>query len=138
MMSSFGRLERTASLLTLNPHLQSIADTLSSGGYKGAVMHSAATGANFDELVCGKKILMVGGSYSAEDLTLQAINISSFRSQKCRCRCRVQISMGRLSYCYLAKTNCCCGGGRGIMIENEEEVKMTLHGTVRTRLLHGF
>jgi thioredoxin reductase len=42
------------------------------GGYKGKVIHSAET-KNFKENVQGKRILLVGGGYSAEDLALQAI-----------------------------------------------------------------
>eukprot|EP00585_Thalassiosira_rotula_P001324 CAMPEP_0196146124 /NCGR_PEP_ID=MMETSP0910-20130528/22266_1 /TAXON_ID=49265 /ORGANISM="Thalassiosira rotula, Strain GSO102" /LENGTH=626 /DNA_ID=CAMNT_0041408267 /DNA_START=21 /DNA_END=1901 /DNA_ORIENTATION=- len=48
---------------------------LSMGGFKGVVVHSSKSGSNFDELVCGKKVLLIGDSYSAEDLTLQAIKL---------------------------------------------------------------
>lgn len=53
----------------------SISNALTSGGFKGTVMHSSETGPTFDELVRGKKILLIGDSYSAEDLTLEAIKL---------------------------------------------------------------
>ena len=54
---------------------ESISDKLSSGEFKGTVMHSSETGSDFDKCVKGKKILIVGDSYSAEDLTLEAIKL---------------------------------------------------------------
>eukprot|EP00986_Skeletonema_menzelii_P012983 scaffold7348_cov144-Skeletonema_menzelii.AAC.5 len=113
---------------------QSIVDTLSSGGFKGAVMHSAATGADFDQLVCGKKILMVGDSYSAEDLALQAIKLG-VKSVDVLSRSGWGVVCETASW----PRNCVevhkeykivgiSDGGRGIVIENEEEEhKMTLN-----------
>ena len=112
---------------------QSIVDTLSSGGFKGAVMHSAATGADFDQLVRGKKILMVGDSYSAEDLTLQAIKLG-VKSVDVLSRSAWGVVCDTASW----PRNCVevheeyelvgvSDGGLGIVIENEyEEDKMTL------------
>jgi hypothetical protein len=56
---------------------QRIADILSpsSGGFKGTVIHSCAAGSDFDKLVIGKKVLLIGDNYSAEDLTLSAIKL---------------------------------------------------------------
>ena len=54
---------------------QSISSILSSGEFKGTVMHSSETGSDFDKCVKGKKILIIGDSYSAEDLTLEAIKL---------------------------------------------------------------
>ena len=54
---------------------ESISDKLSSGEFKGTVMHSSETGSDFDKCVKGKKILIIGDSYSAEDLTLEAIKL---------------------------------------------------------------
>jgi len=47
---------------------------LRSGGYSGPIMHSADS-ANLEETVRGKRILLVGGSYSAEDLAIQAVKL---------------------------------------------------------------
>ena len=44
------------------------------GGFQGRLIHSADT-ARLQEDVCGKRILLVGGGYSAEDLALQAIKL---------------------------------------------------------------
>mmetsp|Transcript_12627 Transcript_12627/g.19053 ORF Transcript_12627/g.19053 Transcript_12627/m.19053 type:complete len:611 (-) Transcript_12627:155-1987(-) len=106
---------------------KSIANTLSSGGFKGMVMHSAATGADFDQLVCGKKILLVGDSYSAEDLTLMAIKLG-VKSVDVLSRSAWGVACGTASW----PRNCVevheqyaivgvSDGGRGIVIENEEE-----------------
>ena len=54
---------------------QSISETLSSGGFKGQTMHSSESGVNFDKHVRGKKILIIGDSFSAEDLTLEACKL---------------------------------------------------------------
>ena len=54
---------------------QTISKVLSSGGFKGRVMHSSENGADFDACVRGKKILIIGDSYSAEDLTLTSIKL---------------------------------------------------------------
>jgi len=106
---------------------KSIANTLSSGGFKGMVMHSAATGADFDQLVCGKKILLVGDSYSAEDLTLMAIKLG-VKSVDILSRSAWGVASDTASW----PRNCVevhkeyaivgvSDGGRGIVIENEEE-----------------
>jgi trimethylamine monooxygenase len=47
---------------------------LREGGFKGKIIHSAHT-SNFEEDVRGKRILIVGGNYSAEDLALQSIKL---------------------------------------------------------------
>jgi thioredoxin reductase len=44
------------------------------GGFRGAVLHACET-AQLDFHVRHKRVLMVGGSYSAEDLALQAIKL---------------------------------------------------------------
>ena len=44
------------------------------GGFQGRLIHSADT-ANLKEDVQGKRVLLVGGGYSAEDLALQAIKL---------------------------------------------------------------
>jgi Flavin-binding monooxygenase-like len=44
------------------------------GGFTGRMIHSAET-ENFEEDVRGKRVLLIGGSYSAEDLALQAIKL---------------------------------------------------------------
>ena len=54
---------------------QSISDTLATGGFKGRVMHSSESGTDFNDFVKGKNILIIGDSYSAEDLTLEAIKL---------------------------------------------------------------
>eukprot|EP00571_Detonula_confervacea_P008383 CAMPEP_0172327738 /NCGR_PEP_ID=MMETSP1058-20130122/59989_1 /TAXON_ID=83371 /ORGANISM="Detonula confervacea, Strain CCMP 353" /LENGTH=659 /DNA_ID=CAMNT_0013044821 /DNA_START=186 /DNA_END=2165 /DNA_ORIENTATION=+ len=46
-----------------------------SQGFKGKVMHSSQTDSNFEDYVRGKNIMVIGDSYSAEDLTLQAIKL---------------------------------------------------------------
>ena len=53
----------------------SIDNVLTSGGFKGVTMHSSQTDSNFDEYVRGKKVMIVGDQYSAEDLALQAIKL---------------------------------------------------------------
>ena len=55
----------------------SIYEVLSSGGFKGRVIHSSEVGPIFDECARGKKILMIGDSYSSEDLALQAIKLGA-------------------------------------------------------------
>lgn len=42
------------------------------GGFRGRMIHSTDT-ANFEEDVKGKRVLLIGGSYSAEDLALMAV-----------------------------------------------------------------
>lgn len=54
---------------------QSIGEILSSGGFKGQTMHSSESGVNFDQHVRGKNILIIGDSFSAEDLTLEACKL---------------------------------------------------------------
>jgi cation diffusion facilitator CzcD-associated flavoprotein CzcO len=44
------------------------------GGFTGRIIHSSDT-ANFEEDVKGKRILLIGGSYSAEDLALMAVKV---------------------------------------------------------------
>jgi len=43
------------------------------GGFQGRIIHSSDT-SNFEEDVKGKRILLVGGSYSAEDLALMYVS----------------------------------------------------------------
>jgi L-lysine 6-monooxygenase (NADPH-requiring) len=47
------------------------------GGFQGTIMHSAeaANAERFENSVAGKRILLIGGGYSAEDLTLQAVKV---------------------------------------------------------------
>jgi len=54
---------------------QTISKVLMAGGFKGRIMHSSKTGTDFDQCVRGRKILIIGDSYSAEDLTLIAIKL---------------------------------------------------------------
>jgi thioredoxin reductase len=44
------------------------------GGFRGRIIHAADT-VNLKEDVQGKRVLFIGGSYSAEDLALQAIKL---------------------------------------------------------------
>jgi trimethylamine monooxygenase len=44
------------------------------GGFKGKIIHSAHM-SNFEEDVRGKRILLIGGAFSAEDLALQSIKL---------------------------------------------------------------
>lgn len=106
-----------------------IADILSSssGGFNGAVMHSSAVGSDFDKLVIGKKILLVGDSHSAEDLTLTAIKLG-VKSVDILSRSGWGVACDTASW----PRNCVeiheeyeiigvSDDGRGIVIENEEE-----------------
>ena len=116
---------------------QGISDILSSssGGFKGAVMHSCAVGcSDFDKLVIGKKILLVGDSYSAEDLTLTAIKLG-VKSVDILSRSGWGVCCETASW----PRNCVeiheeyeiigvSDDGRGIVIKNEEEDdEMTLN-----------
>ena len=56
---------------------KSIYELLSSGEFKGRVIHSSEVGPIFDQCARGKTILIIGDSYSAEDLTLQAIKLGA-------------------------------------------------------------
>jgi trimethylamine monooxygenase len=49
---------------------------LRNGGYKGTIMHSADV-VDIGSLIKGKRILLVGDSFSAEDLTLQALKMNA-------------------------------------------------------------
>jgi len=53
---------------------RSIESKLQEGKFKGKMMHSSSAG-NFLSEVKGKRILMIGDAYSAEDLTLQALKL---------------------------------------------------------------
>ena len=44
------------------------------GGFDGRIIHSSDT-ANFEQDVKGKRILLIGGGYSAEDLSLMAVKV---------------------------------------------------------------
>ena len=55
------------------------------GNYKGRLIHSADT-ANLEDDVRGKRILLVGGGFSAEDLALQAIKLG-VKQVYVSCRC---------------------------------------------------
>ena len=56
------------------PH--SMVNMFRVGGFKGRIIHSSDT-SNFEEDVKGKRILMIGGAYSAEDLALTAIKVGT-------------------------------------------------------------
>lgn len=56
---------------------KAIYEVLSAGGFKGKVIHSSEVGPIFDQCARGKQILMIGDSYSAEDLTLMAIKLGA-------------------------------------------------------------
>ena len=49
-----------------------MSDMLRDGHFGGTILHSSDT-ANFEEDVKGKRVLLIGGSYSAEDLALMAV-----------------------------------------------------------------
>jgi len=49
-----------------------IKSLLVDGGFKGKIIHSSET-SSFEEDVRGKRVVLVGGGYSAEDLALQAV-----------------------------------------------------------------
>jgi hypothetical protein len=49
---------------------------LMNGGFKGLIKHSAEI-VDMDSSIEGKRILLVGDSYSAEDLTLQALKLNA-------------------------------------------------------------
>jgi hypothetical protein len=49
---------------------------LRNGGYKGTIMHSADV-VDIGSLIKGKRILLVGDSFSAEDLKLQALKMNA-------------------------------------------------------------
>jgi len=53
---------------------RSIESKLQYGKFKGKVMHSSSAGDYLSE-VKGKRIIMIGDAYSAEDLTLQALKL---------------------------------------------------------------
>lgn len=46
------------------------------GGFAGRIIHSSDT-ANFEEDVKGKRVLLIGGAYSAEDLALMAVKVGA-------------------------------------------------------------
>lgn len=48
---------------------QNLANIFKTGGFKGRIIHSTET-ANFENDTKGKRVLIVGGNYSAEDLAL--------------------------------------------------------------------
>jgi len=54
------------------PH--SVEAVLQDGKFRGKMMHSSAAG-DFLSKVGGKRVLMIGDAYSAEDLTLQALKL---------------------------------------------------------------
>ena len=49
-----------------------IKDVFQEGNFAGRIIHSSDT-ANFEDDVKGKRVLLIGGSYSAEDLALMAV-----------------------------------------------------------------
>jgi thioredoxin reductase len=51
---------------------QDLISMFRNGGFKGRMIHSSDT-AQFEEDVRGKRVLLIGGGFSAEDLALQAI-----------------------------------------------------------------
>jgi Flavin-binding monooxygenase-like len=56
------------------PH--SMVNMFRKGGFTGRMIHSSDT-TNFEEDVKGKRILLIGGSYSSEDLALTAIKVGA-------------------------------------------------------------
>jgi hypothetical protein len=56
----------------------SIVSLFQEGGFPGRILHSSDT-ADFEQHVKNKRILLIGGSYSAEDLTLMAIKCGAER-----------------------------------------------------------
>ena len=54
----------------------SMTNMLRSGGFAGRIIHSSDS-ASFESDVKGKRILMIGGNYSAEDLALMAIKVNA-------------------------------------------------------------
>jgi len=53
---------------------EAMVNIFKNGNYQGTLIHSADT-AQLEENVRGKRILLVGGGYSAEDLALQAVKL---------------------------------------------------------------
>lgn len=53
---------------------QKLIDDVREGGFAGRIIHSSDM-ANFEDDVKGKRILLIGGGYSAEDLALQSIKV---------------------------------------------------------------
>jgi len=53
---------------------KSIENVLQKGKFQGTVMHSSSAGDVLSDSI-GKRILMIGDAYSAEDLTLQALKL---------------------------------------------------------------
>jgi thioredoxin reductase len=53
---------------------KNLVDMFRKGGFKGNIIHSADS-ARLEEHVRGKRILLIGGGYSAEDLALQSIKL---------------------------------------------------------------
>jgi thioredoxin reductase len=51
---------------------QAMLDMFQQGGFRGKIMHSSDTG-DFERDVKGKRVLFIGGGYSAEDLALMAV-----------------------------------------------------------------
>lgn len=56
------------------PH--SMVTMFRDGGFTGRIIHSSDT-SNFEDDVKGKRVLLIGGSYSAEDLALTAIKVGA-------------------------------------------------------------
>lgn len=56
---------------------KSIYESLSPEKFKGTVIHSSEVGPLFDQCARGKKVLIIGDSYSAEDICLQAIKLGA-------------------------------------------------------------
>lgn len=54
----------------------SLVKIFKEGGFKGRIIHSSDT-ADFESDCKGKRILLIGGSYSAEDLALMAIKVGA-------------------------------------------------------------
>lgn len=53
---------------------QKLIDDVREGGFAGRIIHSSDM-AHFEDDVKGKRILLIGGGYSAEDLALQSIKV---------------------------------------------------------------
>ena len=53
---------------------QDLIDDVREGGFAGRIIHSTEM-AHFEDDVKGKRILLIGGGYSAEDLALQSIKV---------------------------------------------------------------
>jgi len=75
---------------------QNLVRIFEQGGFQGRIVHSSDT-SNFKQDVEGKRVLLVGGGYSAEDLALMAIKEGV---SKVYCTCRSNDSVVMETTCW--------------------------------------